>query len=172
MTQNSTHPLTKDAIDLLMEDHAKVRKLYKQYQKLMKDEASDTEKQEVAEMICHELTVHATVEEELFYPPVRAALDEDDMLDEAEVEHDSAKALIAQIESMDPDDDLYDAKVVVLCEYIDHHVTEEEEEMFPKVRKKSGLDLDQMKIEMLARREELIDAEEGIMEKIKKTIKK
>lgn len=160
MVQNSTHPLTKDAIDLLMADHAKVRKLYKQYQKLMKEKASDTEKQEVAEMICHELTVHVTVEEELFYPPVRVALDEDDMLDEAEVEHDSAKDLIAQIESMDPDDDLYDAKVVVLCEYIDHHVTEEEEEMFPKVRKKSGLDLDQMGKEIRKRKEELVVEED------------
>ena len=85
--------------------------------------------------ICVTLTVHATIEEELFYPAAREAEVETDLLDEAEVEHASAKDLIAQIEGMGPDDELYDAKVTVLGEYIDHHVKEEEGEMFPKCRK-------------------------------------
>ncbi len=90
---------------------------------------------QLAEQICQMLTVHATAEEEIFYPAVRAADVDEDLLDEAEVEHASAKDLIAQIQSMSPEDDLYDAKVTVLGEYINHHVEEEEGEMFPKARR-------------------------------------
>jgi len=82
--------------------------------------------------------VHATVEEELFYPAARDVLEKDeDLVDEATVEHASAKDLIAQIQSMEPSDELYDAKVTVLGEYIDHHVKEEEDEMFPRFAKPS-----------------------------------
>jgi hemerythrin superfamily protein len=94
------------------------------------------------------LTVHAEAEEEIFYPAAREAIEEQDLLDEAEVEHASAKDLIAQIEAMDSSDPLYDAKVTVLGEYIDHHVEEEEKEMFPKV-KKAKLDLEALGEEIL-----------------------
>ena len=124
-----------DATTLLAKDHKDVKALFKRYEKLTKAEADGSERQELAEQICQMLTVHATIEEELFYPAVREAEVDEDLLDEAEVEHASAKDLIGQIQSMSPDDDLYDAKVTVLGEYINHHVEEEEGEMFPKARR-------------------------------------
>lgn len=151
---------TPDAIQLLTADHKEVKKLFKAYEKLVKSEADGSEKQALAEQICTMLTAHATIEEEIFYPAARAALEEQDLLDEAEVEHASAKELIAQIQSMSPDEDLYDAKVTVLGEYIDHHVQEEEGEMFPKV-KKAKLDLDGLGDELAARKEELLAGQDS-----------
>ena len=101
--------------------------------------------------------MHAQIEEEIFYPQVREAINDDDLLDEAEVEHSTAKNLIAQLTDMNPDDDLYDAKVKVLGEYIDHHVKEEREEMFVKARK-TNLDLVAMADELSARKIELTEA--------------
>ena len=124
-----------DATTLLAKDHKDVKALFKRYEKLSKAEADGSERQELAEQICRMLTVHAQIEEEIFYPAVREAEVDEDLLDEAEVEHASAKDLIAQIESMSPEDDLYDAKVTVLGEYINHHVEEEEGQMFPKARR-------------------------------------
>jgi len=124
-----------EAIAQLTADHARVKKMFKQYERLAKTDAPDIQKQELATMICTELTVHATAEEEIFYPAARAAIDKVELVDEADIEHASAKDLIAQIEGSSPSDDHYDAKVKVLGEYIDHHVQEEEEEMFPKVRR-------------------------------------
>jgi hemerythrin superfamily protein len=145
-----------DAIDLLTADHREVKALFKEYDKLVKAEADSGEKQAIALQICVMLTAHATAEEELFYPAAREVLGEDeDLVDEADVEHASAKDLIAQIESGTPDDHHYDAKVKVLGEYIDHHVKEEEGEMFPKVRK-SDLDLDALGEEIAARKAELL----------------
>jgi hemerythrin superfamily protein len=145
-----------DAIDLLIKDHREVKALFKAYDKLVKAEADAGEKQVVAAQICVMLTAHATAEEELFYPRAREVLAEDeDLVDEADVEHASAKELIAQIEAGSPDDPLYDAKVKVLGEYIDHHVKEEEGEMFPKIRK-SDLDLDALGEEIAARKSELM----------------
>lgn len=145
-----------DAIDLLVADHREVKALFKEYDKLVKAQADAGEKQVVAAQICVMLTAHATAEEELFYPRAREVLGEDeDLVDEADVEHASAKELIAQIEDGSPDDPLYDAKVKVLGEYIDHHVKEEEGEMFPKVRK-SDLDLDILGEEIAARKAELM----------------
>jgi hemerythrin superfamily protein len=125
----------RDAVEVLKADHKEVKALFEQYKTLVESAEIAEERQAVAQQICLLLTVHATAEEEIFYPAVRAAIDESDLLDEAEVEHASAKDLITQIEAMSPDDALYDAKVIVLGEYIDHHVKEEEGEMFPKAKK-------------------------------------
>ena len=146
-----------DATALLERDHADVKKLFKQYEKLADADADGQDRQALAEQICAMLTVHATIEEEIFYPAARAAEVEEDLLDEAEVEHASAKELIAQIEAMSPDDDLYDAKLTVLGEYIDHHVKEEEGELFPKCRK-SDMDLEGIG-EALATRKQALTAE-------------
>ena len=144
-----------DATALLARDHAEVKKLFKQYEKLADGEAEGEERQALAEQICAMLTVHATIEEEIFYPAAREADVEDDLLDEAEVEHASAKELIAQIQGMEPDDDLYDAKVTVLGEYVEHHVQEEEGEMFPKCRR-AKMDLAGLAASLAERKAELM----------------
>ncbi|WP_295643638.1 hemerythrin domain-containing protein [uncultured Methylibium sp.] len=144
-----------DPFEMLKSDHREVEKMHKAYEKLVESEADAEERGELAARICAALTVHATVEEEVFYPPVREAIDDDDIMDHADVEHESAKDLIAQIESMGPDDSHYDAKVTVLCEYVAHHVKEEEEEMFPKARKAKGIDFAALAQEMAARKAEL-----------------
>jgi hypothetical protein len=142
-----------DAVKLLMKDHAEVKKMFKEFEKLASK--SDTNgKVAVANKICMELIIHTQVEEEVFYPVARAAINDEDMMNEAKVEHDSAKDLIAQIQSMDPEDAMYDAKVIVLGEYIEHHVKEEEKEMFPKV-KKAKCDLEELGEKMTARKKDL-----------------
>jgi acyl CoA:acetate/3-ketoacid CoA transferase len=142
----------QDAITLLTEDHEHVKSMFEQYEELG-DRAFIT-KQKLAMQICEELTKHAIAEEEIFYTAVREATKDDDMLDEAIVEHASAKDLIAQIISMEPTEDLYDAKVKVLGELIDHHVKEEEEEMFPKARK-AKLDLMALGEAIAARKQQI-----------------
>jgi len=148
----------KDACDLLDADHRAVKKLFKQYDELAGSEAKQAKSQrlEIAREICKELTAHATVEEEIFYPALRDAIKETDLLAEAEVEHASAKDLIAQIESLGEPDEAFDAKVKVLGEYIDHHVKEERNEIFPKARSARKLDLVAMRDEIAARKEELL----------------
>lgn len=141
-----------NAINMLTEDHAKVRKMFKQFEK-MKDKAQDAEKAELVRQICKELTMHALVEEEIFYPAAREAIDDHDIMDEAQVEHTIAKELIGQLESMQPSDELYDAKVTVLGEYVEHHVKEEEKQMFPKVRK-ARLDLEYLAEQIKERKEQ------------------
>ncbi len=131
----STRKSAQDAIAVLTEDHKKVKKMFKDFEKLKKGDGSDDRKEQLVQQICTELTIHAQVEEEIFYPAVREAIDDDDLMDEADVEHASCKELIAQLEAMSAGDDHYDAKVTVLGEFIDHHVKEEQDEMFPKVRK-------------------------------------
>ena len=142
-----------DAIDLLTEDHAKVKALFEQYEAL--SDRSRASKKKVADQICVELTKHALAEEEIFYPAVRAASKESsDLVDEARVEHASAKELITQILDMAPGDDLYDAKVKVLSEQILHHVEEEEGEMFPNARK-TKLDMEALGQEIAQRKAEI-----------------
>jgi hemerythrin superfamily protein len=143
----------KDAIALLKADHKEVDAMFKAYEKA----DDDAEKQTLATNICRALTVHAQIEEEIFYPAAYDALDEegDDLVDEAQVEHASAKALIAEIEAMQVGEPLFDAKVKVLGEYIKHHVEEEETEMFPEC-KDAGMDLKGLGEQMLVRKEELM----------------
>ncbi|CAN5919577.1 hemerythrin domain-containing protein [soil metagenome] len=152
----SSSAAATDAITLLKADHAEVKKCFQAYQKLVDGEADASDRQALAEKVCGMLTVHATIEEEIFYPAAREVLGEDaDLVDEADVEHASAKALIGQIQAMSPDDDHYDAKVKVLGEYIDHHVQEEQDELFPKV-KKAGLDTKSIGAQLSARKDELM----------------
>ena len=155
--RSATKSTTKmpDAIQLLTAEHKEVNAMFKEYQKLVDNDAAAAEKEALARQICLMLTVHATTEEEIFYPAAREAIDDEDLLDEAEVEHGSAKELIAQIEASTPDEPLYDAKVKVLGEYVEHHVKEEEGELFPKA-KKAKLDLAMLGEQIAARKEELM----------------
>jgi hemerythrin superfamily protein len=143
----------QDAIALLTADHEKVKGLFEQFEAL--SDRSKVNKKKLADQICLELTVHTQIEEEIFYPAVRGAIKDDDLMDEAVVEHASAKELIAQIREMDPGDDLYDAKVKVLSEQIEHHVGEEEGDMFDKVRQ-AKIDLAALGEEMALRKDELL----------------
>ena len=147
----------QDATQILAADHKKVSKIFAEFEKI-KD--SDTQrKQELVKMACDELTVHAQVEEEIFYPALYEAFKEkdEDLVDEAEVEHASIKQLIETLKSSSPDDRLYDANVTVLAEYVKHHVKEEQDEIFPKARKADGLDLKQMGEEITARKAQLME---------------
>lgn len=146
------------AITLLKQDHREVEDFFEEYEDLEKDDA----KAELAEKICMALKVHTQIEEEIFYPPARQATGDDDLLDEALVEHAGAKHLIAEIEAMEVGDDLYDAKIRVLGEQIKHHVKEEEEELFPEIER-SKMDLAGVGAKMAKRKSELM-AEAGAAE--------
>ena len=141
-----------DAVALLKADHRAVEDLFAQFEKA----SGDGKKQKLALQICAELTVHAKIEEEIFYPACEGKVEED-LMREAYVEHDGAKVLIAEIEGGAPSDEYYDAKVKVLQEQIEHHVEEEEqrlEGMFAQARK-AGLDMDALGVELAARKEQL-----------------
>lgn len=154
-TRNDENSKEQDAIDLLMADHKKVKKLFGDFDKLS-EEGGDEEKTALVETICNELKIHTAIEEEIFYPAVRKAIDDADLMDEALVEHAGAKDLIAQLEEADPADDLYDAKVTVLGEQVVHHVKEEEGDMFPKA-KKAKVDTAALGAKMLKRRQALME---------------
>ena len=146
----------KDACDLLDADHKAVKALFKEYETLAESRSrSPAKKRQLADRICKELTVHATIEEEVFYPAVRRAIKDNALMNEATVEHASAKDLIAQIRGMDAGDEMFDAKVVVLGEYIDHHVKEERGEMFPLARK-TKLDLVKLAEQLQLRKQALL----------------
>ena len=146
---------THDAIAMLTADHKKVKKLFSEFDKL-KEKGSDEDKSSIVEQICNELKVHTEIEEEIFYPAVRKAIDDADLMDEALVEHAGAKELIAQLEEASPEDDLYDAKVTVLGEQINHHVKEEEGDMFLKA-KKAKVDTGALGATMLKRKMALME---------------
>lgn len=150
----------KDACDLLDADHKAVKAMFKEYEGLMESRSRSTaKKQQLAQQICKELMVHATIEEEIFYPAVRKAIKDNDLMNEATIEHASAKDLITQIQGMEAGDEMFDARVTVLGEYIDHHVKEERTEMFIKARA-AKLDLVAMAGQLLQRKEELM-AQQG-----------
>jgi hemerythrin superfamily protein len=142
-----------DAIALLKADHRQVEGWFGQFEK----SRSDDRKQELATKICNALRVHTTIEEEIFYPAFLEATEEEDLHHEAEVEHDGAKKLIAEIEASGPGDEYYDAKVTVLSEMIKHHVKEEEQRdgMFAKARQ-SEMDLQALGERLQARKDELM----------------
>jgi RecJ-like exonuclease len=141
-----------DAVALLKQDHRTVEDLFAQFEKA----GGEGRKQKLAEEICLELSVHAAIEEEIFYPACDGKV-EDDLLKEAYVEHDGAKLLIAEILAGEPSDEFYDSKVKVLQEQIEHHVEEEEKRMeglFSQARK-AGIDMDGLGVELAARKQEL-----------------
>jgi len=141
------------AIELLKEQHDKVKKAFKEFEKLDRE---DTQKQQqLVQSVCEDLKVHTTLEEELFYPAAREAIDDEDILNEAQVEHETAKMLIEQLENMGPEDPNFHATFTVLGEYVVHHVKEEEGEMFPQV-KKTDLDLEELGSRMRSRMQALM----------------
>jgi len=148
---SSTKPKSQEATALLRADHKLVASLFEQYESAK----SANKKKALVAQICQELTVHAQIEEEIFYPQIQDALNDHELVPEAIVEHSTLKDLIAQIEDAEPDSEMYDAKVKVLSEYVKHHVKEEQSEIFPKV-KKSDVDLNSLGAELAQRKEELL----------------
>ncbi|HEX6005912.1 MAG TPA: hemerythrin domain-containing protein [Burkholderiales bacterium] len=148
-----------DALAMLKADHDKVRKLFKQFEKLEDDE----EKAQLVKQACTELKIHTQIENEIVYPAIRDAIEDDDLMDEALVEHEAADELISQLEQMQPGDDMYDAKFTVLGEYVNHHINEEQKEMFPKARE-ADLDLGALGEQIAARKEELMKSESSLMQ--------
>jgi len=142
----------QDATALLRADHKLVSGLFEAFEKTR----STAEKFKIVTQICNELTVHAQIEEEIFYPAVKAAL-KDQLVPEANVEHASVKDLIAQVEGKQPDGEMYDARVKVMGEFVKHHVKEEQNQMFPKL-KNADIDLVDLGARMLARKQELMAA--------------
>ena len=139
------------AIDLLEEDHRQVEDLFDEYEKV----EDVSEKEQLALKICMALQVHTRIEEEIFYPAAREAIEKPELIDEAVVEHASAKQLISEIEDMEPGEELYDAKVKVLQEQVLHHVEEEEGELFPQVEA-SELNLEAVGKKMAERKAALL----------------
>lgn len=141
----------KEATALLRADHKLVSDLFAEY-----DKARSTDKKlKLVTEICTELSVHAQVEEEIFYPAVKAALKDTELVPEATVEHATLKDLIAQVEGVQPDGEMFDAKIKVLSEYVKHHVKEEHTEMFPKA-KATKLDMLELGAQIAARKSELM----------------
>jgi hemerythrin superfamily protein len=153
-TKRKNSPKTQDATTLLRADHKLVSSLFDEYEKAR----STSKKQELVSEICNELNVHAQVEEEIFYPAVKQALKEKNLVPEATVEHATLKTLIAEVEGMEPDGEMFDAKIKVLSEYVKHHVKEEQNEIFPKAKAAKldmmelGARLSERKAELLAQR--------------------
>ena len=141
---------SQDAIGLLRADHELVSGLFAQYEKAR----ATPKKLELVAKICAELTVHAQVEEEIFYPAVKQALKDKELIPEATVEHATLKELIAQVEDVQPDGEMFDAKIKVLSEYVKHHVKEEETEIFPKA-KATKLDMAELGTQLAGRKQEL-----------------
>ena len=149
-----------EAIAMLIEDHQKVQKLFRSFER-----TEDQQQQEqLATQICNELTVHTQLEEQVFYPAAREALEEGDLVDEAAIEHQVAKELIEKIRQSRPHDEEYCALVTVLGEYVNHHIDEEQKELFPQLKKsKSEIDFDALGEEMQQKKRELM-SELGLAE--------
>lgn len=143
----------KDAMAMLKADHKLVAGLFEEFEKTK----SDARKTAIVAQICKELSIHAQIEEEIFYPAVKAALKDRELVPEATVEHAAVKDLVAAVQGKAPFGEMYDAKVKVMAEFVKHHVKEEEKEMFPRVRK-TTLDVKALGAQMAARKEELMSA--------------
>jgi len=155
-SRRSASTARTEVLDALKDDHRRVKKAYRQFQKL--DTEHDTEECEtLVREVLEELTVHASLEEELLYPAARAAIADEHLIDEAEVEHETLHALIDQLRAMSPDDEKYAARFTVLCEYVLHHVKEEEGELFPLLER-ARLDWLGLAAEMERRRTELTES--------------
>lgn len=152
-----------DAIDLLDADHLAVHALFQAYRELVRTRAPAVQRRTLAEEICIELTIHAKLEEELFYPAVREALNDDDLVDGAEEQHGSQREFVAQILATPPEDELYDAKVAVLADYVARHVSEEREQVFNRVLA-SRLDLQSLARSIAVRKEELRSVSDALRE--------
>ena len=150
--KNEAKAQAPNAFDLLEQDHREVEEWFDEYDELQEE---DDRKSELAEKICTALKVHAQIEEEIFYPQARKATKDDDLIDEAVVEHATVKKLIAEIKSMEAGDELYDAKIRVLGEMVKHHIKEEEEELFPEIESAKA-DIDALGKELAERKEELM----------------
>jgi len=146
---------TQDATAMLRADHKLVSGLFAQYEKTQ----STSKKKQLVGQICTELSVHAQVEEEIFYPAVKEALHDHELVPEATVEHASLKSLISEVEGVEPDGEMFDAKIKVLSEYVKHHVKEEQTEMFPKA-KATDLDMRELGARIAARKEVLLEERE------------
>lgn len=147
--QDERHGSGTDAIALLRSDHDGVQRMFDEF------ETADADRKfELAAEICQALTIHATIEEEIFYPQVREAIDAEDLMLEAEVEHDTARYLIERIQDGEIDELQLSAMIKVLAEYVGHHVSEEQRKMFPRV-KRAGLDLEAVGRELLERKQEI-----------------
>ena len=143
----------QDATTLLRADHKLVNDLFAEYEKA----SSANKKKQLVAQICSELSVHAQIEEEIFYPAVKRALKDKELIPEATVEHATLKDLIAQVEGIEPDGEMFDAKIKVLAEYVTHHVKEEQNEMFPKA-KETDLDMKALGDQLSERKAELMAA--------------
>jgi hemerythrin superfamily protein len=155
-TARRTGAASKDAIQLLKADHREVEKLFSQFEKARGDER----KMQIARQVCMELRVHTQIEEEIFYPASRDFLKDDEIVNEAIVEHQAAKDLIDEIEGMEATDEMFEAKVTVLQEQIEHHVEEEEKELFPQLQK-SDMDLKGIGEQLAMRKGELMAQMQG-----------
>lgn len=155
-TRSAAKPRTQEATALLRADHKKVDEMFKDYEK----SRSAAKKTQLKAQICMELTVHAQIEEEIFYPAMAEALRDKKLVPEAIVEHQSIKDLIAQVKDAEPDAEMVDAKMKVMSEWVKHHVKEEQTEMFPKA-KQSKVDLKALGEELAARKQELMAEQEA-----------
>jgi hypothetical protein len=149
----SSSSKAQDATALLKTDHEQVSNLFIEYQQT----DSKTKKKQLAEQICNELTVHAQIEEEIFYPAVKQALKDKELIPEARVEHATLRALISEVRGEEPGGEMFDAKIKVMQEYVQHHVKEEQNEMFPKA-KATDLDMMELGSKMSQRKQELLAA--------------
>lgn len=152
-----------DAIDLLDADHLAVHGLFESYRALVSSHADALQRRALAEEICMELTIHAKLEEELFYPAVRDALNDEEVLDEAEDAHGNQREFVAQILATRAEDELYDAKVAVLADYVARHVRQEREQVFNRVMA-SRMDLQALGRAITVRKEELRAVSDALRE--------
>ena len=154
---NEQHASARDALEILRADHARIKVLFRDFASLGDDDDDDRQrKAELVDEICYEIIVHGMIEEEIFYPAVRAVSDDQDLVDEADVEHAGVRELVSQLEVMYPGDDHFDAIVTVLGEELEHHMDKEENAMFIAARA-GGLDLRALGVQLAARKEALAD---------------